>query len=239
MPHWTREPDWIDWCDQENPKKSIDEDTQRKIKLGDDFIEELKARYDGPTLKWAQIAFARHGYWWKRDTFVSGRSAIRLSIYATPVENSQLDLMRSLPVRNRAGHLVEMQPCLFRNTQDPNILKKEVFPNRPQARPPLQDSWLASEWEMPQGPNKNRFGKEFFSWLRGEITFRGLHQQFGLPLWLLGSRAAQYPPPPSSRLWSEKQKGHWPFILHLNENRKIWVRCHQQSFQQEAWVPLG
>ena len=61
VPHWTREPDWIDWRDLENPKKSIDEDTQRKIKHGDNFIEELKTRYDGPTLKWAQIAFACHG----------------------------------------------------------------------------------------------------------------------------------------------------------------------------------
>ena len=51
VPHWTREPDSIDWCDQENPTKSIDEDTQRKIKHGDNFIEELKARYDGPTFK--------------------------------------------------------------------------------------------------------------------------------------------------------------------------------------------
>ena len=48
VPHWTQEPDWVDWCDKENPQKSIDEDTQRKHKLGEDFIEVLKERYDGP-----------------------------------------------------------------------------------------------------------------------------------------------------------------------------------------------
>ena len=206
VPYWTLEPGWINWCDQEYPEKSIQEDTQRKFKLGEYFIEELKARYDGSTLNWLQLALARHGYWWRRDCFVSGRSPTKLSIYDTPVENSQLELMRSLPVRNRAGHLVEIQACLFRNTQDPDVLRKEVFPNRPQARPPLKDSCVASGWERPQERHKRRFGKDFFSWLRGEITFRGLHQQFGLPLWLLGSRAAQYPPPPSSGLWSENKR---------------------------------
>ena len=57
-PHWTVEPEWIEWCDQKNPQKSIDEDTLRKIEHGNNFIEELKAKYDGPELKWALIALA-------------------------------------------------------------------------------------------------------------------------------------------------------------------------------------
>ena len=105
---------------------------------------------------------AQHGCWWRMDTFESGRSPIKLSLYDAPVENSQLDLMRALPVRDQAGTLIDIQPCLFRNTQDPDILRKEVFPNRPQARKPLQDSWPTSGWEKPQGPNKNHFGKDFF-----------------------------------------------------------------------------
>ena len=103
---------------------------------------------------------------------MSGRSAIKLSIYDTPVENSQLDLMRALPVRDQAGTLIDIQPCLFRHTQDPDILRKEVFPNRPQARKPIQDSWPTSGWEKPQGPHKKRFGKAFFSSLK-----KGSHLQ--------------------------------------------------------------
>ena len=169
---------------------------------------------------------------------MSGRSPIKLSIYDTPVENSQLDLMRALPVRDQAGTLIDIQPCLFRNTQDPDILRNEVFLNRPQARKPIQDSWPTSGWEKPQGPHKKRFGKAFFSWLRGEVTFRGLHQQHGLPLWLLGTRAGQYPPPPSSGLYADIQVEFWRFVLHVNKREDLG-EYHQQSSQREAWVQLG
>ena len=221
VPHWAEEPTWVDWCDKDNPQKSIDQDTQRKHKLGEDFIELLNERYYGPILDWVLRATTQHGRWWKRDTFMSGRSTIKLSIYDTPVENSQLDLMRALPVRKQDGTLLDIQPCLFSNTQDPDILRKEVFPNRPQARKPIKDSWPTSGWENLQGPNQKRFGKAFFSWLRGEVTFRGLHQQHELPLWLLGARAGQYPPPPSSGLYKDIQVEHWRFVLHDNKREDL------------------
>ena len=37
VPHWTTEPDFVEWCDPENPEKSLEEDTQRKIELGESF----------------------------------------------------------------------------------------------------------------------------------------------------------------------------------------------------------
>jgi hypothetical protein len=130
VPHWTEEPDWIDWCDKDNPQKSIDEDTQRKHKLGEDFIELLNERYDGPILDWVLRAMTQHGRWWKRDTFMSGRSTIKLSIYDTPVENSQLDLMRALPVRKQDGTLLDIQPCLFPQYPGSRHPEKGSFPKQ-------------------------------------------------------------------------------------------------------------
>ena len=30
VPHWTTEPDFVEWCDPENSEKSLEEDTQKK-----------------------------------------------------------------------------------------------------------------------------------------------------------------------------------------------------------------
>ena len=136
-----------------------------------------------------------YGYWWRRNAFVSGRSPTRLSIFDDPVEGSQLDLVRAFPVRNQAGTLLDIQPQLFRNTQDPDTFRKEVYPNRPKARKPILDSWQSSSWGKPQGPMQKRLGREFFEWLRGEVTYRGLHQQHHLPDWLMGARMGMFPPP--------------------------------------------
>jgi hypothetical protein len=116
VPYWTHEPVWTDWFDKDNPQASIDEDSKRKYDLGEQFIADINERYEGPQLNWLLVSLAHHGYWWKRKTFVSGRSPTQLSIFDTPVENSQLDLVRCLPVRNHAGTILEIQPNLFRNT---------------------------------------------------------------------------------------------------------------------------
>ena len=94
----------------------------------------------------------------KKANFKSGRSPHKLSIWDKPVENPVLALMPALPVRNKAGGIIEIQPQSFRNTQDPDILRREVFPNRQEEHPPVLDSWLNSGWQNPQGPDRNRYG---------------------------------------------------------------------------------
>ena len=84
VPYWTREPVWTDWFDKNNPQASIDEDTKRKYDLGEQFIADINERYEGPQLNWLLVSLEHHGYWWKRKTFVSGRSPTQLSIFDSP-----------------------------------------------------------------------------------------------------------------------------------------------------------
>ena len=141
------------------------------------------------------MVLERHGNLWEKGGFKSSRSPRKLSIRDRPIENSVLALLPALPVRDTAGNIIEIQPHCFRNTQDPDILRREVFPNRPDQRPPILDSWPTSGWQNPQGPDRKRCGAKFFEYLRGDITYRANHSQFGLPDYLLGSRAGMYPPP--------------------------------------------
>ena len=136
------------------------EDTQRKMELGESFREQFRKNYSGAKLRWVEMVFARHGDWWRKAGFTSGRSPRKLSIWDKPVEKSVLALTPALPVRDKAGNIIEIQPHCLRNAQDPDILRREVFPNRPEQRPPILDSWQTSGWQSPQGLDKKRYGAE-------------------------------------------------------------------------------
>ena len=51
VPHWTTEPDVVEWCDPENPEKSLAEDTKRKFELGESFREQFRKDYSGAQLQ--------------------------------------------------------------------------------------------------------------------------------------------------------------------------------------------
>ena len=147
--HWTTEPDFVEWCGPDSWEKSVEEDTKRKCDLGEAFRAQFRKDYSGAQLAWFEMVFERHGNWWKNEGFKSGRSLRKRSIWDKPVEDSVLAKLPALPVRDTAGNVIEIQPNCFRNTQDPHILRREVFPNRPDQRPPIMDSWLTSGWQNP------------------------------------------------------------------------------------------
>ena len=42
VPHWTTEPDFVEWRDPEHPEKSIAEDTQKKFDVGENFRKKVQ-----------------------------------------------------------------------------------------------------------------------------------------------------------------------------------------------------
>ena len=55
--------------------------------------------------------------------------------------------------------------------------------------------------------------------MHGDLNYKAVHEQFGLPDWLLGARSGPLTPPYESQLWSQKQREHWPLVPHINGNR--------------------
>ena len=110
MPHWTTEPEFDSWCDPANPEASLEEDTQRQIELGNSFADKVRSEYSGAKLRWAEMVFARHANLREKGKYKSGRSPHKLNIWDKPVDNFVLALMPDLPVRNKAGGIIETQP---------------------------------------------------------------------------------------------------------------------------------
>ena len=71
---------------------------------------------------------------------------------------------------------------------------------------------MESGWQNLQEPEKNRYGKTFYEWLRGDFNFRALHEQFGLPEWLMGARAGFLSPTYGSGLWAHEQDLDWRVV---------------------------
>ena len=71
VPWWTAEPDFDEWFDSDNPKRSLAEDTQRKIELGNSFAEKFRSEYSGAKLQWAERIFAKYANWWKKKKAIN------------------------------------------------------------------------------------------------------------------------------------------------------------------------
>ena len=179
---------------------SLAEDTLRQIKLGNSFAEQIRSEYSGARLQWAETMFATYANWWRKKGYKSSCAPHTISIWDRPLDNSCLALMPDLPVRNQAREVIDMQPQCFRNTQDPDILRREAFPNWYKDLPPIRDNWPESGWQSPQGPEENCYGRAFWTFVRGDLNYRALHEQFELPDWLLGARSGLLIPPYTSKL---------------------------------------
>ena len=61
VPHLTTETELVEWCDPENLEKVLEEDTQKKFDLGENFRKQCRKDYSVAQLDWVEMVLERHG----------------------------------------------------------------------------------------------------------------------------------------------------------------------------------